>query len=168
MKMAKQQKLFQVPVYCIDASALINVTRYPGYPKDVFPTIWKKLESMIKGGELISHVEVFKEIEKTNNLNDPMLQWCKQNKDMFKDPDECQMREIENIKTKYDSNYWNTEINKSGPWADPWLISLSICEDAIIVTDEKNTSNHIPYIANQFNRRCLNLINFFKKTGIKY
>jgi len=69
---------------------------------------------------------------------------------------------------KYDRNYWDTSINNNTEWADPWLIALSICEDGIIVTDEKPTSNHIPYIANHFNRQCLNLIDFFKKIGIKY
>lgn len=162
--MTKQQKLFQVPVYCIDASALINISRYPGYPRDVFPTIWKKLEDMVKKGELISHIEVYREIEYGK---DEIYEWCKQNKKMFKDVDECQQEKWEIIRTKYDSNYWNNEINKRA-WADPWLIALSICEDAILVTDEKNTPNYIPYIANHFNRQCLNLIDFFKKIGIKY
>jgi hypothetical protein len=166
IEMEKQQRLFPVSLYCIDASALINITRYPGYPRDLFPTIWEKLENMVKRGELISNMEVYEEIKKRQ---DSIYQWCKQNKSMFKDIDDCQSKEFENIKTKYDSNYWNTEINKPGPWADPWLIALSICEDtAFIVTDEKNTPNHIPYIANHFNKQCLNLIDFFKKTGIKY
>jgi len=165
MKMEKQQKLFPVSLYCIDASALINLTRYPGYPRDIFPAIWEKLENMVKRGELISHVEVYKEIEK---IRDPIYQWCKKHKKMFKDVDDCQIRELENIQHQYNREYWNNEINKGGPWADPWLIALSICEDAIIVTDEKNTLNHIPCIANAFQRRCLNLIYLFKEVGIKY
>lgn len=124
-----------------------------------------KLENMAKRGELISHIEVYKEIVKREG---PIHQWCEQNKNMFKDIDECQMKELENIKTKYDRVYWDNEINKGGPWADPWVVALSICEDAIIITDEKNAPNHIPYIANHFNRRCLNLIDFFKEVGIKY
>lgn len=163
--MARQGVLFPERIYCIDASALINITRYPGYPREIFPTIWEKLENMSKNGKLISPLEVYEEIKRRNDL---ILEWCKQNKNMFKDPDECQMREIENIKTKYDSNYWNTEINKPGPWADPWVIALSICEDALIVTDEKNVPNHIPFIADQFNKQCLNLMDFFKKIGVKY
>lgn len=163
--MVKQQTLFQVSVYCIDASALINITRYPGYPRAIFPTIWEKLEYMITGVELISHEEVYKEIKKRN---DSIYQWCKQNKNMFKDIDECQRKELGNIETKYDPVYWATEMNKGGPWADPWVIALSICEDAIIVTDEKDVPNHIPYIAKHFNRQCLKLTDFFQKIGIKY
>lgn len=165
MKMEKQKKLFLVPVYCIDTSALINIVRYPGYPREVFPTIWEKLENMVKRGELISHVEVYKEIEKRK---DTIYEWCKQNRNMFKDIDECQIKELENIKRKYDLDHWNTEINRGSPWADPWLIALSICEDAIIVTDEKDVPNRIPSIARYFNRECLNLIDFFKIIGIKY
>jgi len=165
MKMEKQQRLFPVTTYCIDANALINITRYPGYPRDIFPAIWGKLENMVKGDELISHIEVYKEIEKGE---DPISDWCKQNKSMFKDIDDCQMREFGNIQRQYEPDYWINETSKGGPWADPWLIALSICKDAIIVTDEKNTRNRIPDIANRFNRQCLNLIDFFKKIGIRY
>ena len=161
----KQRGLFPVFLYCIDASALINLTRYPGYPREIFPAIWDKLEDMVQRGELISPVEVYKEIEARD---DPIFQWCKRNKRMFKDIDDCQTQKIAQIETKYETVYWKTQMNKDAPWADPWLIALSICEDAIIVTDERNSPNHIPYIANLFKRQCLNLLGFFKATGIKY
>jgi len=160
----KQQRLFRVSIYCIDASALINIIRYPGYPRELFPTIWDKLEDMVKSGSLISHIEVYKEIEKRK---DSIYEWCKQYRAMFKNIDEYQIVEIGKIKTRYNPAYWDMEINKPY-WADPWVIALSICESAILITDEKNAQNHIPYIANQFNIQCLNLIDFFKSIGIKY
>jgi len=172
VKSMKQKKLFQYSCYCIDASSLINLTRYPGYPKEIFPAIWNKLEEMVERNELISHIEVYKEIE--NEKNDLIHQWCKQNKKMFKDYDDCQFQEIDKIREKYDLHYWQTQINMidaSGnqrPWADPWLIALSICEEGIIVTDEKNNPNRIPQVAALFNIQCLNLLEFFKKIGIKY
>ena len=161
----KQRGLFPVFLYCIDASALINLTRYPGYPKEIFPAIWDKLENMVKRGELISPEEVYKEIEAGG---DSISQWCKQNKKMFKDIDDCQTQELNKIEKEYDAKYWKTQIDKDAPWADPWLIALSICEDAIIVTDERNSANHIPFVANLFGRQCLNLIYFFEVIGIKY
>jgi len=33
-------------------------------------------------------------------------------------------------KKQYDKNYWENEINKP-KWADPWVIALRICEEAI-------------------------------------
>jgi len=161
--MTVQKSLFRI--YCIDASALINLTRYPGYPREIFPTIWEKLENMIKRNEFISHIEVYKEIAKGGDL---LFRWCKDHKKMFKDVEDCQIEEFRKIKPRYDPHYWNNQIDRDKPWADPWLIALSICKDAIIVTDEKNIQNRIPYIANHFNIPCLNLINFFKEIGIKY
>ena len=81
--MEKQLKLFSSQAYCIDASTLFNLK---GYPKDVFPTIWKKIEAMIKNEQLISHVEVYKE---TQRGQDEISHWCTKHKRMFKDVDEC-------------------------------------------------------------------------------
>lgn len=58
--MEKQRELFPKTRYCIDTSSLINLKPFR---KDIFPTIWDKLEKMIKNGELISHLEVYKELE---------------------------------------------------------------------------------------------------------
>lgn len=87
---------------------------------------------------------------------------------MFKDMDECQIRKIQEVKNRYDKTYWENEINKTTPWADPWIIALGICEEAIIVTDEKNTQNRIPAIASLLKIKCLELLDFFKEIGIKY
>lgn len=73
----RQLRLYAI--YCIDASALINLTKYPGYPRDIFPAIWEKLESMIKHCELISHERVYIEIQKGN---DELTRWCKQKKNV--------------------------------------------------------------------------------------
>jgi hypothetical protein len=120
---------------------------------------------MIKNGELLSHLEVYKEIEV---VKDVIYNWCKNNKKMFRDVDECQIQKLQDVKRQYDSNYWENEINKTSPWADPWLIALSICEKAIIVADEKKAPNRIPFISAVFGVKCLELLDFFKEIGIKY
>ena len=159
--MRPQVELFRKTVYCIDTSSLINLKPFR---RDVFPTIWSKLESMIKNGELIAPMEVYGEIEIGK---DKIYDWCKNNKEMFKDIDECQIQKLQEVKKRYDKNYWENEINKP-KWADPWVIALSICEEGIIVADEKNTQNRIPAISSMFGLKCLELIDFFKEIGIKY
>ncbi len=109
--MARQRRLS--PVYCIDASALINLKPYR---RDIFPTIWKMIEGMAENGLLISHVEVYREIRVGK---DEILKWCKKNKRIFKDIDDCQKRRFGMVGSKYDRHYWNVEVNKPGPWADP-------------------------------------------------
>ncbi len=158
--------LFPSQVYCIDTSALINLMppyNRDVYRKDVFPTIWLNLEDMIKSGELMSPLQVLDELK---DKRDAICDWCLKNKKMFKDIDECQIAKIEEVKKKYDSAFWKQESNRR-VWADPWVIALAICEKAIIVADEKNVANRIPYIAGNFSLKCLGLVDFFKEIGIK-
>lgn len=165
--MPRELDLFPKTVYCIDTSSLINLIppwKKDVYRRDVFPTIWEKLESMIKNEELISPLEVYEEIKIGQ---DEIYEWCKNNKKMFRDVDECQIQKFQDVEKQYDKNYWENEINKPR-WADPWVIALSICERAIIVADEKNVANRIPSISVVFEVRCLELLDFFKEIGIKY
>lgn len=161
--MPKQLKLFASQAYCIDASALFNLK---GYPKDVFPTIWKKMEAMIKNEQLISHIEVYKE---TQRGQDEISHWCTEQRRMFKDVDTEQIQKFTEVKAKYEPNYWATQITGTNPWGDPWVITLSICEGTTIVTDENTIkANRIPVIAGQLGAKCVNRLDFFRQIGVKY
>jgi len=170
MSKAKQQKLFKISTYCIDASSIINLFRhtglpYPPYSRDIFEGLWIKLEELIKNNQIISHMTVLKEIEKRD---DEAKRWCHKHKKVFKDIDDCQISEIRKIKVKYNKSHWDAETKRKGQeWADPWVIALAICEEAIIVSDEKNSSDRIPYIANHFGIKTLNLMDFFRNIGLK-
>lgn len=159
--MPRERELFPKTVYCVDTSSLINLKPFR---RDVFPTIWRKLEDMIKNGELIAPMEVYGEIEIGKDI---IHNWCKDYKGMFKDIDECQIQKLQEVEKQYDKQYWENEINKP-KWADPWVVALGICEEAIIVADEKNTRNRIPAISSALGLECLELIDFFKEIGIKY
>jgi len=170
MSKTKQPGLFKFKIYCIDTSSIINLFRhsglpYPPYRADIFEGLWTKLDQIIKNGNLISHITVFEEISKRD---DEGKRWCEKYKRIFKDIDDCQIEQIEKIKIKYNKSYWDAEINREGQeWADPWIIALAICENAIIVSDEKNFPNRIPYIANHFGINTLNLMDFLKDIGLK-
>jgi hypothetical protein len=165
--MLRQLELFSKKVYCFDTSSIINLMppwKKDIYRRDVFPTLWEKLENMITSGEIISPMEVYKEIKVGQ---DEIYKWCKKNKKMFKDIDDCQIQKFQDVKKQYDKNYWDTE-NSKPIWADPWVIALSICEEAIIIADEKNKSNKIPFVSAKFKIKVLTLLDFFKEIGIKY
>lgn len=159
--MERQHKLQLSQIYCIDSDSLIELKRYP---IDVFPSVWQKIEAMAKSGDLISHFEVHKEI---TNGKDEIADWGKSHRKMFKDVDGCQSTEIVNVRGKYDADSWAKEINKTSPWADPWLIALAICEPAMVVTEESNKPNKIPFVADLLGVKCLKLIDFFRTIGLK-
>jgi hypothetical protein len=138
------------------------------YPKTVFPTIWQHITLMIQGGQLYSHIEVHREIKNTIYPKDKLLQWSNKNKKIFLGIDGCQTNQIQNIKSHYDLSYWQNEINRPAPWADPYLIAIAICEQAIIITQEHKTkANRIPPIALQFGISSLDLLEFFHQLKIK-
>lgn len=159
--MEKQLKLQLSQNYCIDTDSLIELKRYP---KDVFPSVWQKIEAMARNGDFISHLEVHKEITEGK---DKIADWCKSHRKIFKDIDDCQSTEIKNVQDRYDASAWAREIDKTGPWADPWLIALAVCEQAIVITQENNKPNKIPFVANLLGVKSLNLIDFFRTIGIK-
>lgn len=160
----EQLEAISFPAYCIDSSSLIELKRYP---MDVFPSIWRNLDSMARDNELISPIEVYKEVE---IIEDEIYRWCKKHKKkrkIFVEIDDCQINELQSVQKEYDKSYWEQEVNKTTPWADPWLVTLAICKKAMIVTEEKNVPNRIPYIATSFNIKSLTLLDFFREKGIE-
>lgn len=138
------------------------------YPKNILPSIWQRITTLIQNEQLFSHIEVLREIKNTIYAKDKLLQWSNKNKKIFASIDGCQIQQMMVIKPKFNLGYWNNNINRPAPWADPYLIAMAICEKAVIVTQEHKTkANRIPPIANQFNIRCLNLLEFFQELRIK-
>lgn len=164
--MAVKRNLFTSDIYIIDLSSLKEL--HDRYPKNLFPTIWQHVTTLIQGGQLFSHLEVLREIRNTIYQKDKLLLWSNKNKKIFSGIDDCQISRMPSIKTKFNHDYWNNNMNRPAPWADPYLIAMAICEKAIIVTQEHKTkANRIPPTADQFNIRSLNLLEFFQELKIK-
>ncbi|MEM2919058.1 MAG: DUF4411 family protein [Candidatus Altiarchaeota archaeon] len=145
-------------------SALVDLKRYPRDMK-IFIPIWEKVENLILNERLISSIEVLREIREGD---DELVDWANKHKKMFYDIDNGQIANINKVRRNYDVDYWEREINKDGPWGDPWVIALSISTNAIIVTNENKVKrNRIPFVAKKFGINSLNLLEFFKSIGIE-
>lgn len=164
--MAIKRNLFTNDIYTIDMSSIKEL--HERYPKNLFPTIWEHITSLIQNGQLVSHIEVQREIKNTNYPTDKLLLWSNKNKKIFLGIDACQTSKIPLIKAKYNLGEWKNKMNRTGPWADPYLIAMGMCESAIIITQESKTkANRIPPIANQLGVKSLNLLEFFEVLKIK-
>jgi hypothetical protein len=80
-----------VNVYCIDTSSLIELKIK--YPREVFPTLWEKMEELIQNGQIIAPIEVKKEIEKGDDELKKWVRGKKRNR-MFIKPDENQVMKV--------------------------------------------------------------------------
>ena len=161
-----KRTLFTNEIYTIDMSSIKEL--HERYPKNLFPTIWQHIASLIQNAQLVSHIEVQREIKNTNYPTDKLLLWSNKNKKIFLGIDACQTSKIPLIKSKYNLGEWQNKMNRTGPWADPYLIAMAICESAIIITQESKTkANRIPPIANELGVKSLNLLEFFQELKIK-
>lgn len=173
--MIKMAQLMFERVYVIDTSALINLKPYPKNIRTFKEKIWDVMEKMVDEGRLLAPLSVYEEVK--NGGPDEISEWCKQHKKMFVDELEL-MDYIEKVKVHYDESYWNIQSSKIGPWADPWLIALSLSRPYLnpdsgkkeyppIVNDEKNTGpTKIPYVAQKLGIRSLSLFEFFEEIGL--
>lgn len=125
--------------YIIDSSSLIELDRHN--PMDVYPSVWKNIESLIKKVLLKAPKEVFYEIK---DGDDHLAAWAKDYRDLFLEPTK---RQIEVLK-KILSEYPNLTKNDRRHDADPWIVALAVSDSTepqetmvvtktVVVTEEK-------------------------------
>ena len=161
--------------YVIDSSSLIELNRR--YPIDVFPTLWKNVETLIEKGFLISHKEVLKEI---SIMDDALNKWAKKQKKFFKELDEKQMEIVRQILNKYPSL---AKSDNETAAADPFVIALAVemgsdpqktlfqtVKGRIIVTEEKLRGNKvkIPFVCKDYSIECIDIIEMCRVEGWKF
>lgn len=159
--------------YIIDSCSLIDLNHHN--PIDIFPSLWKKIEDLIKSNMMISHIQVFNEIAQQD---DELAEWLKKYKKMFKEISSRQAELVIEILKKYPSF---VKIDKQYD-ADPWLIALAkeVQENPqqnllfnvkrLIVTEESLRGNKIkiPFVCKEFGIECINRVEMFRQEGWKF
>ena len=159
-------------IYIIDTSSLIDLNIHN--PIDVYPSVWKKLEQMIRKGLLIAPKEVFNEIKQQD---DKLSKWVKKQRNLFKRISKEQTRIVTQILQKYPSII---KVDRKYD-ADPWVIALAVemtnsrqttlfSIKKIVVTEERlaGLKVKIPLICKEYNIDCINVIDMFRNEGIKF
>jgi len=161
--------------YVIDSSSLIELN--VKYPIDVFPSLWKKIESLINHGVLIAPKEVLKEI---SVFDDSLKKWAMKQKKLFKDLTENQIKIVIEILRKYPSL---AKPDSELPAADPFIIALAIelerspqktltpsVKKRIIVTEERLRGQRvrIPLVCKEYGIECITIIDMCRIEGWKF
>ncbi|MCJ7544349.1 MAG: DUF4411 family protein [Phycisphaerae bacterium] len=137
-----------VIVYCIDASALIELAQT--YPRSNIPGIWDELALLVREGRLIAPREVEKEVHKDYEL----APWVKQHRAMFV---KLTAKQIELVNEIERDSPGLIDEEKETPDADPFVIALAIARNRepstplfpqthIVLTCEKPTKGQKPKI----------------------
>lgn len=158
-------------VYCIDASSLIKLKQ--DFRRNVFPTLWEKVEKLIQEGRLIAANEVYEEIKK----DDVLGPWAIKNKKMFRQLDQKQVELATEVAGKFREL---AKPGRFGPAADVFVVALALVQDpglsgsllsspssCVVVTEERGP-NKIPGACMHYNIICLTLIDLFEREGWKF
>jgi predicted nucleic acid-binding protein len=149
-------KLF--PGYVIDTGALIDLWRRR-YPRDVFRSLWDKIDEIIRAGEVIAPEEVLRELQRQH---DELAAWAKKQK-FFLDLDREQLDYVKDIMVKFPSL---VDTRSTEPNADPFVIALAYSKGWAVISSEnpggKGPRKRIPDVCAHYDVKCMSLLDFFR------
>ncbi|MCY3550817.1 MAG: DUF4411 family protein [Candidatus Poribacteria bacterium] len=150
-------------IYSLDTSALIAAF-HERYPIENFPSFWRKIEALIKNGQLKMSQIVFDEAMRDTEIK----QWCDENQlkpDFQVVIDESVQEQVSEVLSEF-PRLVDNRTGKSG--ADPWVIALALTiENCVVVTEENPTHSQnrpkIPDVCVHFNLQCFKIVDLIEK-----
>jgi hypothetical protein len=147
--------------YSVDTSALMEAW-VRSYPPDVFPTLWSRLDGLIRAGRLLASDEVLRELEKKE---DDLWQWAKQRGGLFVPLDPQLQTRASMIISQFPSLTKTASVMRGS--ADPFVVALAAERSLTVVTAEgsKPTKPKIPDVCRDLSIPCINLVEVFRREG---
>lgn len=157
-------ELFQSVKYIFDTGPFIDLKNYP---VDVFTSLWDNFIFMINNGEILSSIEVFRELE---DYDDEIAKWAKSNKKIFIKPTLEEQMEVQRILERHPDLVKEEAILLGKPYADPFVIAQAKLQNCTLVHSEKYKPNahKIPNVCKTFNVEEIALFEFFRREKWKF
>lgn len=161
-------------VYCFDTSAFVTLSRTSENIIEMPQALWKRLEKMMKDGEIISHRLVFDEISSGTKNPDFITKWVADKQRYFLTRTDAQITQVPRIVQKFPGLI---DYQQEREQVDPWLIALAIEKSkeenlfevhACVVVSQENprSSKKIPEACKAFGVEHLSLRQFFDEIGL--
>lgn len=151
--------------YVFDTSALIGAW-VRGYPPDVFPGFWDKLDGLVDAGEVVVPEEVLDELKRQD---DELLAWVKERADkMIIGTSRAVMLEARAVLADHGGL---TKTGTGRGLADPFVIALAAIGGRAVVTQEQGGSGdkpRIPYVCEARSVECLNILQVIRAQGWRF
>jgi hypothetical protein len=156
--------LFGTAKYTIDACSLNDLMREERrkFARRHFKTLWERIEQMFKGGELISHVEVYEEI--IDGGYQEQVAWVKENKHIFRNYDLPAEGDFIARLGKDDELFVHGRKQKANH-ADPWLVAQAKINNLTLVTEEtgKGGAEKLPNVCSKYGIKCIDIFGLIQK-----
>jgi hypothetical protein len=152
------------PRYIIDTCSFTAMRRL--YPRDVFPSVWEKLDALAADGVILSIDLVMDELQ---TQDDDVTDWAKGHPDIFLPLDEPLQRKATEILGRFPDSFIDLKKRKSG--ADPFVVAAAIVYGCSVVTEEKRSGGpakvKIPDVCQSFGVECLPLLELLRREGLR-
>ena len=155
-------------VYSFDTSSLIKASAVL-YPMENFPSLWDKIEELIRNHRLKMSEPVFDEAMQGAVLRN----WCSAKKlkpFLLARVDDSVQIKFQTVRSKY-RRLMNVEAGTS--LADPWVIALAMeYPKGVVVTEEQPTGGlvnpKIPDVCKDLKIECVNIAGFVAKENWRF
>jgi hypothetical protein len=147
-----------LPTYGFDTSAFIDPWRRH-QPRDIFKSMWKKIDELIDGHEIVACGMVKTELEEKD---DELLKYVRSKAGFFVPDDDGQQQC--NAKVVRQFPHW-IPVNSTKNRADSFVVALGMAHNLTVVTYENNGSASqikIPFVCKQLGVACLHFIDFLR------
>lgn len=144
-------------IYVIDSNSLIRLGQFY---QSRFPTLWEKIEDLVKADRLISVKECVAEIESFYK-DDSIKLWVKAHSKVFKPPTATEAQFVAEIfkVPHFKSLISEAAMLKGKAVADPFLVASGAVRGAIVVTEEleKQHAAKVPNVCKHFGLKFITL-----------
>lgn len=151
--------------FCLDTSAFIDAwERY--YSRDVFPSLWEKMDGLMVAGTVVASIEVYKEMEKKS---DGVITWAAPHKRLFVDSDDEVLASVSQIMKDFPAGFVDPRRARSG--ADPFVIAVARLRGAAVVTAEKPGKKReikIPDVCRHYDIPCFAILEMFRRLRVAF
>jgi hypothetical protein len=152
-------------LYCVDTSAWLDGWQRH-YPKDVFPSLWARLDAIISSGQIICTEEVYIELQRKD---DDLHKWMMSRKQMLVPLDEA----IQNRATVLLREYPRlVDTLRGRSKADPFVIATAIERGAVVVTGEVLTGKlekpRIPDVCRAKGIACIGFLQMIRDLRLTF
>lgn len=166
-------------MYLLDTNIYISFyDRY--YPKEYFPTFWEKITPIIASQVVIPDVVVNENVQSDWFKQDFLAKNYPNNFLSHKNYSSTWAEVLKYIADN--DSYSDKALIGSRSWAhesiaDGWIVAMAKKDGYTIVTDETHNANlnvrkpsknpKVPDVADAFDVRCINRLEFFKEVNLK-
>ncbi len=152
--------MVSVEKYIIDTSAMLSQKANEQYRRNVYHSLWNKIDNMIRDQEIVTCSEIASEVQ-DEEIKDWMIQ-C----GMHILPIDYEVQDIvTEIVTVINKELVDFKENKSS--GDVFLIATAKKYGLSVITEERGRSpKKIPFTCEKMGINCVNLLEFMEQNGM--